>query len=105
MAAASGAGHPAGGELHGVEDLRVAGAATEVAGERGADRVPVGLGRRVEQGFRGEKDSRGAVPALCRPELGEGLLERMESAARRKTLDGEDLRVLTLYGERETGQD
>src|SRR5215470_5302373 len=103
--AASGAGHATGGELDGVQDLGVAGAATEVAGERGADRVPIRLGRRVEQRLRGEEDPRSAVPALRGPELGKGLLEGMEPAGLGKSLDGEDLRVLTLDGERETGQD
>src|SRR5262245_22384279 len=103
-AAISGAGHPAGGELDGIENLRVPGAATEVPGERRADRVPVRSARRVEESLRGEDDPRRAVPALRGSELCEGLLERMKTAALREALDGDDLRVLTLHRQRETRQ-
>src|SRR5262249_53924448 len=86
-AEASGTGHPPGGQPDGIEDLRVPGAATEVPGERGADRVAVRSARRVEESLRGEEDPRRAIPALRGSELGEGLLEGMKPAALREALD------------------
>ena len=49
-----------------------------------------GRGFRSRSAFRGEKDSRRAVPALRRAHLGERDLKRMSAAVFRHSLDGEN---------------
>ncbi len=89
-------------EPHRVEDLLVAGAAAEVAGERLAD---LGLARRGvarEQVVRRHDQARRAEAALHRARLEEGLLDRMETRPRRRqALDGHDRRALGLAREHE----
>src|SRR2546425_9170801 len=75
------AAHAKGGELDGIEDLGVTGAAAEVAGQRLLD---LGAGRHrvvLEEPLGREEDPRRAVAALGGAQLGEGLLEGMERAA------------------------
>src|SRR6266850_4853774 len=68
--------HARRGELDGLVDLDVAGAAAEVAGERVLDFVTRRLGIAREQGFGGEQKGGGAVAALCGAQVGERFLER-----------------------------
>src|SRR5689334_12701180 len=56
--------HAAGGELHGADDLDVAGAPAEVALESGADLRLGGLGRRLEETRGGHDHPRRAETAL-----------------------------------------
>ena len=67
---------PARREANGVEDLRVAGAAAEVAGERLADLVVVRARRSPQQVDRGHDQSRRAEAALHGAGLDERLLDR-----------------------------
>ena len=87
--------------LHRLDDLVVAGAAAEVAGQRLA--ISASLGGRVglEQRLRRHQDPRRAVAALRGAEVGEGALQRMELVAERETFDGLDRASLHLGGEDE----
>src|SRR4029077_724575 len=67
--------------LHRLDDLRIGGAATEIAGEIVLDLVVVRIGMAVEQ-LLGHQDEAGrAEAALERTLLDEGLLHRIEVAA------------------------
>src|SRR5664279_4741818 len=96
--------HPPGGELHRLVDLQIAGAAAEVARERVLDLVARRARIRGEQRLRGEEKSRRAVAALCRAELGEGLLQRVQHAAFRHAFHRLDRALGILRGEREAGE-
>src|SRR5213595_2398013 len=74
------ASHAGRGELDRFVDLDVTGAATEVAREGLLDLLAGGFGVRREQGFGGKEERGGAVAALRRPQVGEGLLERVQPA-------------------------
>src|SRR5262245_56536009 len=64
--------------LHRVENLRVTGTATEVAGQRLPDRLPIRPGMAFEKCNRGEEHAGRAESALDGPVIQEGLLEWME---------------------------
>ena len=91
--------HPERGQLDGVEDLRVPGAAAEVARERLLDLLPRRRRPLGQERLSGEEDARRAVAALRRAELGERLLERMEAAVARHPLDRGDLAPGELRGQ------
>ena len=99
-----GALHAQRGQLDGIEDLGVAGAAAEVAGE-GLAHLVAG-GRRIvgQQGLGGEEDARRAVAALGRAQLREGLLQRVQLAAIGHPLHRLDLAALALDGQGQAGQ-
>ena len=59
--------------------------------ERLDDPFPVGIGLVVQEGPRGQEESRRAVAALGRTQLGEGLLEGVEPARALEPLDRRDL--------------
>src|SRR5215471_9441108 len=91
-------------QLDRVEDLRVAGAAAEIAGQRHPHLVTARDGVAFEESFRGEEDARRAIAALGGAELGESLLQGMEVAAIGHTLDGLDGAPLRLDGQGQAGQ-
>src|SRR5215468_4888707 len=91
-------------QLDGVEDLRVTGAAAEIAGQRHPHLVTARGGIVLEERLRGEENARGAVAALGGAELGEGLLEGMEPGPAGHALDRRDRLTLRLDGERQTRQ-
>src|SRR5260370_7746075 len=76
--------------LDGVEDLRVARAAAEVALERRAEVVTARARAAFQEGERGEQHAGGAEPALHGAVPHERLLERMEPALALEPADGED---------------
>jgi len=78
------------------EDLLIAGAATQAAGQRFANLVAGRIGDLVEQRLRRDEESRGAVPALRGAEIRERFLQRMEPAVRRQTFDGEHVAAFAL---------
>src|SRR5438132_9557692 len=78
------------GQFDGLVDLDVAGAAAEVAREGGLDVVAGGPRVVAQQGEGGEEERRGAVAALRRAQLGEGVLKGVESAAVSHPLHGLD---------------
>src|SRR3954447_20232405 len=82
--------HFGGGPFHPFEDLVIAGAAAEVAGERLADLVTAWARVFGGQRLGGHQDARRAVAALGGAEVGEGGLERMEIVAELHPLDGLD---------------
>src|SRR5512133_2159977 len=93
------------GEADGVEDLRVAGASAEVAGERLAQLV---LARRrvaLQQVGRRDDQAGSAKAALDGPGLGERLLHRVELPVLREPLDGHDVVVVGLRGKDEARAD
>ena len=90
----------AGRQPHRVEDLLVARAAAQVAGERLAD-LGVGRARRArQQVVRGDDQPRRAEAALHGAGLQERLLDRVQLVlGRREPLDGHDLAALGLAGQ------
>src|ERR1700730_77820 len=96
---------PVGRELDGLEDLQVAGATAEYAGERLLDRVARGMGVSVEQRPGGEQHRRGAVPALGGAQLGKRDLQRMRGTAGRHAFDGGDLAALQVERHRQAGEE
>src|SRR6266516_3282895 len=95
----------AGGQPDGVEDLRVAGAAAEVAGQCLADLV-VARARIARQQIRGRDDqARSAEAALDRAGLGEGLLDGVQPAVLAQTFDGHQLVPVRLGGKDEACAD
>src|SRR5256885_14408974 len=68
----------AGGDLHGLVDLGVAGAAAKVPGERFLDLLPRRPRALVEERARREHHARLAEPALERAAIGEGALQGIE---------------------------
>src|SRR5580704_10280871 len=73
--------------LHRRDDLRIGGAATEVAGQPVLDRVVVRVGMAVEQLLGHQYESGRAEAALERALLDEGLLDRVERAVGVERLD------------------
>src|SRR5580704_10127336 len=90
--------------LHRRDDLRIGGAATEVAGEPVLDRVVVRIGMAVEQLLGHEDEPGRAEAALERALLDEGLLHRIEAAVRVERLDRRHLGAVREGGEIETAR-
>src|SRR5207237_10657409 len=63
-----------------IDDLGVAGAAAEVAFERGADGLAIRARLATEEGERRQQHARRAEPALHRAVADEGFLQRMQDA-------------------------
>ncbi len=98
------AAHALGGERDRLHDLRVAGTATDVTGDRFND-LRAG-GRRIsgEQGVRGEDHRGRAVAALHAVGLAEGVLHGRELArSRRQPLDRGDGIAVGLHREHQAG--
>src|SRR5260370_9775628 len=74
--------------LHRVHDLRVSGAAAEVALQRGADRHAVGTRLPVEEGERGQEHARRAKAALHGAVAHERVLERMQASVALESAQG-----------------
>src|SRR3712207_5973293 len=85
--------------LHGLDDLDVAGAAAEVAGELAADRI--GREPPAAQRVDGHQEARGAEAALERVVAVERLLQRPPLEA----LDRAHARAVGLDGEQQAGAD
>src|SRR5687768_10571238 len=87
------------GGLHRANDLVVAGAAAEVAGQPPADLV---LGRarvRLEKRLRRDDEAGRADPALQRGVLEKSRLKRMQRIRCAYALDGEDVAVTCFHRE------
>src|SRR5580658_1002653 len=80
----------AGGLLDRRDDVLVAGAAAEVAGDRLADLGLARIGVALQEHVRGHQHPRRAKTALQAVTVPERLLQRMELAALREPLDGRD---------------
>src|SRR4029453_6081623 len=94
-----------GGEMDRVDDLVVAGAATDVAGDRFFNIFRCGFGSAVEQGFHRYDISRRAVPTLHRARVDEGLLHGMQLVAVGQTFDGYDFRAVGIGSHGDAGID
>jgi hypothetical protein len=70
------------GGFDGFEDLEIASAAAEIAGESFADLIARGMRVFVEQSFRGDENPRCAVATLGGAEIGKSFLQRMERTVR-----------------------
>src|SRR5919106_1128622 len=88
-----------------LDDVHIARAAADVPLDRTADLVLRRLRIVVEQVLRAHQHPGRAVAALERVVIREGLLERMELAARRERLDGLDGRPVGLDGGQHAGLD
>src|SRR5262245_60215434 len=86
---------PARGD-HGLIDLGVASAAAQVAGQRLLDLVERRIGDLLEQRRARKQHARRAIAALCRAQLGEGLLQRMQLPCALQPLDCGDRALLHL---------
>src|SRR6266550_7209740 len=79
------------GPQHRLDDVLVAGAAAEVAGQGPAHVFLGRVGIGVEQDLGGQHHARGAEPALQPVFLLEALLQRVQLAGGGQALDGGDL--------------
>src|SRR5262249_7857542 len=86
-----------------LEDLHVAGAAAEIARQRLADLGQRRLRLLLQQRLRRQQESRRAVAALRGAEIGERLLQRMESLGSRHALDRFHTPALAFESEAEAG--
>ena len=95
-----------GDPLHRGEDLRVAGAATKVAGQ-GSTHLVLGDRARgvIEQRLRGHDHARDADAALRSPMLDERVLEGVKAIALGQALDGLDGGAIRLIREHQAGVD
>src|SRR5690242_1010753 len=100
-----GLAHARGGKLDSFDDLGVAGAAAEVAGESVLDLVAGGGGGVRQEGGAGDEEAGRAVAALRRATLGEGQLERVQGVVASKALDSGDGGILGFDGEQQAGED
>src|SRR5207302_8836857 len=91
-------------KLNRLDDLRVAGAAAQVAGKRLADLVARWIRAGFEQRARRQQDARRAVTALRSSQLGERRLQWMELGAVCHALDGRDGAALQLYRQQQAAQ-
>src|SRR5579883_3066459 len=82
---------PIGGELHGIDDVLIAGAAAQVARQRFADLRLVGRRRLVEEGLHRHQDAGRAVAALQTMAGAHRFLQRMQMISLGgQPLDGHD---------------
>src|ERR1700736_107137 len=92
-------------QLDGLEDLEVAGAAAEHAGERLLDRIARWMRVTVEQRAGGEQHRGRAVTTLRGAQLGKGDLERMRLTPGRHPFDRGDLATLEVERHRQAGEE
>ena len=85
--------------LHGLDDVHVAGAAAEVAGDGLADLVLARVLVALQQRVAGHHHAGRAVAALQPVLLQEALLDRVELAVLLQPLDGHDLAAVGLHGQ------
>src|SRR5713226_2467571 len=96
--------HPVRRHLDGLEYLQVPGTPAQVPRRRLRDLLPRRRGLVRKQGGRGQQETRGAVPALSRPQRCKRLLKRMQGDTRH-AFDGRDLAVLALHGQGQARKD
>src|SRR5881409_511169 len=71
-------GHPRGGQFHGFQDFDVSRTAAKVSRKCFLDFVSRRAGVVLEESFRGQENSRGAISALSSAEFSKRLLQRMK---------------------------
>src|SRR6266850_2552443 len=92
------------GGLDGLKNLEISGAPAQDAGERRANLIASGVRMLVQQGFRGDQNRGRAVSALRRAEIGEGILERMQSSFQAEAFDGQDIPGVALNAKDQAGE-
>src|SRR3989440_2617338 len=90
---------------HGFDDVLVAGAAAQVAGQRPADVLLGGVGVLLEQRLGRHHHARRAEPALQPVLLPEAFLQRVQLAGGGQALDGADLVPVGLDSQHRAGLD
>src|SRR5437899_12821638 len=90
--------------LDGMKNLEISGAPAQEAGERRANLIASGVRMLVQQGFRGDQNRGRAVSALRRAEIGEGILERMQSSFQAEAFDGQDIPGGALNAKDQAGE-
>ena len=92
------------GRLHRFDDLLIAGAPADVAGERLANLIGARIGIPLQERLGRDEQARRAVAALRRPEVGEGLLQRVQAPVITEALDGHDVAGVAFEREEQAGQ-
>ena len=90
---------PGGSRFDGLDNLRVARAPAQIAGNGSADLLPAGMGMLVEECLGRQDHAGSAEPALDGPALDEGLLQRIEGVTVAQALDRADLLALHSHSE------
>src|SRR5689334_7444836 len=90
---------------HRLDDVLVAGAAAQVAGQRPAHVLLGRVEALVKERLGGQHHARRAEPALQPVLLPEALLQRVQLAGGGQALDGADLHSVGLYGQHRAGFD
>src|SRR5262245_39714143 len=91
--------------FHGVDDVLIAGAATEIAFQPVTDLLFGGIRILLEQSARGHDHSGRAIATLQTVAFPESFLHRVELAVLRQTLDGGDFGPIGLNGQNGAGLD
>src|SRR5262249_6438025 len=86
----------------GLEDRQIPGATAESPGQCGANLVARRVRIAIEKRLRGQQERRRAVAALRRAEIGEGVLQWMQLAVLRQSLDGANVAAVALLRQHET---
>ena len=95
---------PLGGELDGLDDLAVAGAAADIARDRLDDVLAGRASGVLQQRMRGQDHAGRAIAALQAVGFAERILEHAEFARRRReAFDGRDLVAVGLHREHQAG--
>jgi hypothetical protein len=92
------------GGFYGFKNLEISGATAKDSGERRANLIACGMGMLVQQGFRGDQNRGGAVAALRRAEIGEGVLQWMEMAFQAQPFDSQDGSGVAFNTEDQAGE-
>src|SRR6267143_6075759 len=93
------------GGLDGLKNLEIPGAPAQDTGERRANLIASGVRMLIQQGFRGDQNRRRSVSALCRTEISERVLQRMQSSFQTEAFDGQHIPGVALDSKDEAGED
>jgi hypothetical protein len=87
--------------LDSLKNLKVTGAAAQIAGKGFTDLIASGARIAVQQGFGGYQDAWSAITALRGAEIGKSVLQWMELALRCEALNRKNVFVIAFEGEQE----
>src|SRR6267143_5121291 len=93
------------GGLDGLKNLEISGAPAQDAGKRRANLIASCVRMPIQQRFRGDQNRGRAVSALRRAEIGEGVLQRMQSSFQTEAFDGQDIPGVALNAKDQAGED
>jgi len=92
------------GALDGLKNLQISGAPAQDAGERRPNLIASCMRMLIQQGFRGDQNRRGAVSALRRTEISEGVLQRMKMPFQTEAFNSEHTPGIALNSEDQAGE-